>query len=78
MNDKLTQLINSLADDVKPEVQRIETKLATTQNHYGDYMTLISTASNGNRQIGKVLSLALVKAGANAQGVASALKVLGW
>jgi hypothetical protein len=78
MNDKLTQLVNGLADDVRPEVQRIEAKIAITQNHYGDYMNLLSTVSGGNSKVGKLMGMALIQAGANSAGVNSALQVLGW
>jgi hypothetical protein len=78
MNAEQTQLIKELAEDVRPEVQRIEAKPATTQNHYGDYMALLNIVSGGNSQVGKVISLALIEAGANKAGVASALKILGW
>ena len=78
MNDKLQTLINGLAQDVQPEVKRIEAKPATTQNHYGDYMALINVGSDRNSKVGKLIALALIQAGANKNGVNSALQVLGW
>ena len=71
---KLEKLISDLAQDLRPEVERIEKGIKTTQNNYGHYMALISTVSKGNKGLAKLLSLALVRAGANPQGVASAMQ----
>ena len=71
--DKTTQLIKDLAGDLKPEVDKIESSIKTTQNHYGRYMSILG-GFNSN-QI-NLISLALIEAGANRGGVLSALKVL--
>ena len=71
---KLKQLITDLADDLKPEVVKIEAKLATTQHHYGNYMAFISAIAR-DKSTATIIAAALVEAGANAQGVASAMRV---
>lgn len=75
LNDKQKQLISDLANDLRETVTKIEGKLATTRNHYGDYMSLIGGLAKGNRTVGQVIALALIEAGANAQGVNDALRV---
>ena len=72
---KLEQLIIELAADLAPEVKRIEASAMTTQNHYGNYGSVLTTASGGNKDYAKLIALALIKAGANANGVRSALTV---
>ena len=71
---KLKQLITDLAGDLKSEVAKIEAKLATTRHHYGDYMAFLSAVAR-DKATAKIISLALVEAGANAQGVADAMRV---
>ena len=68
-------LIADLAGDLKPEVERIESSIQTTQNHYGRYMSLL-TGFGDTKQKLYLISLALIKAGANRQGIASALKII--
>lgn len=75
MNEKLQKLIDELANDLSPEVKRIESSLATTQNHYGDYGNIISRTAKGNKNIALVIGKALVKAGANSVGVANAIRL---
>ena len=60
--------------DIIKMVQDIEAKPETTRNHYGDYGSALSRLSQGRKIVAQLLSLAFVKAGANAQGVADALK----
>ena len=72
---KLAALITSLADDLRPQVQKIESSFPTTKGHYGAYMHLISTLSNGNPGAAGVVVHALIVAGANEFGVKSALKI---
>ncbi len=72
---KLDQLIIDLAGDLKPEVDKIEASPMTTQNHYGNYGALLTTVSGGNQNTANLIALALIKAGANEQGVKSAMAV---
>ena len=68
--------IQVLAEGFKPEaeeaVKEIEVKFETTQNHYGDYMRILS-GMNGLYRYG--FALALQKAGAS-QGLDDALMVM--
>lgn len=75
-NEKLTKLIDELAGDFKPAVQKIEAKIPTTRNHYGDYMGLISSLAK-TKQHAQLFAMAMIKAGANRQGIGDALKVMG-
>ena len=72
---KLDTLIKDLANDLREEVQRIEASPDTTQNHYANYGALISRLAAGNQNVAKLISLALVKAGANRLGVSNAVKL---
>lgn len=74
---KLDAMIDDLVPDLKPIVQRIERRTRTTQNAYGDYMNLIVQLGKDDARMRKLISLALLKAGANKAGVQSALKVIG-
>jgi hypothetical protein len=74
---KLAALVADLAKDLESAVAAIESdKLPITKNHYGKYMNLIVTVAKGNPAVAGVIRLALLKAGANPQGVADAFRVL--
>ena len=72
----LDTMIDGLVDDLKEVVLTIEKSPKTTQNHYGRYMSLLSSLSHGDARMSKIIALALIKAGANRQGVASALQLV--
>ena len=76
MNAQQKQMIDGLADDFKESVDAIESGFKLTQNHYGKYMAFISRLAKNNL-MGKIIGIALIQAGANAQGVRDALKALG-
>jgi hypothetical protein len=74
--EKLNAIVKDLAGDFVSTVKEIEKeKYPTTRNHYGRYMNIISQLAKGSRQMGEVIALALVEAGANKQGVRDALRV---
>ena len=75
MNEKLQQLIDGLAEDLKETVMKIEARPMTTKDHYGDYGALLSQVSGGNKNKAGLIALALVKAGANRNGVSYGLKL---
>jgi len=77
MNDKQNKLIDDLALEMKEAVTVIENGIKTTQDNYGPYMNLISYLGKGNKNMEKVMAIALMRAKANANGVRNALKVLG-
>ena len=72
---KRAELIDGLAEDLKEMIQKIEARPMTTQNHYGDYGSLISGLSKGNKVVAQIIGEACIKAGANATGVANAIKL---
>lgn len=75
--EKLKKLVTELAGDFKPAVEKIEAKIATTRNHYGDYMALLSSLAK-SKQHAQIFALAMIEAGANRQGVNDALQVMGY
>ncbi len=75
IEQKFQAIVDRLAGKLTEAVKAIESDTTpTTQNHYGDYMAIISRVANGNSQIADVASLALIQAGANRQGVLDARK----
>ena len=75
MNEKQIQLINDLAADFKPIVVEIEGSIKTTQNNYGKYGGLIAQLTKGNKDVARIIALALIQAGANSVGVNNGLKL---
>ena len=75
ISDALTALIDDLAGDLKELVTEIEASPKTTQNHYGRYMSVIAESAQGDRAAGRVIAMALIKAGANQPGVSSAFSL---
>jgi hypothetical protein len=69
------KLIDSLAEDLASFVEHIEAKPETTQNHYGDYGVALNSLSGGSKGKASIIALALVKAGANRDGVLNAYKL---
>jgi hypothetical protein len=69
------KLVAELANDVKPYVDKIEARIATTKGHYGDYMELLSQWQKEPRVM-MVMAMACKKAGADPQGVNDALRML--
>ena len=67
------KFISELVPLVQPEVDRIEGSIATTQDNYGKYMHLLTPYE---RDLRLMVSEACIKAGANAAGVAAALRIL--
>ncbi len=71
----LPVIVEDIALLLKESVARIEASIPTTQNHYGDYMRLM-TEFVDDKTSRSILALALAQAGANPAGVAAALRVL--
>ena len=74
MNETQKELIKDLANDFKDTVKAIESGIKTTQDNYGRYGHLLSQLSKGNRRHAEIYALAIIEAGANRNGVLSALK----
>jgi RNA binding exosome subunit len=72
---KRDEAINKLADQLREVVVEIEAGVLTTRGHYGTYMGIISKFTDDKGQA-HILGEALIKAGANKQGVTDALKVM--
>lgn len=75
---KLSTIVADMAAELQPAVASIESSLATTKDHYGDYMHALSRLSNGSAFQAQVAALALIQAGANRNGVLSALRAMGY
>lgn len=64
--------IDEVVELLKPIVEKIESSPATTKDHYGNYAAILGTAAPGTKE---KLAACLIKAGANQNGVAWALKL---
>ena len=74
LTEKQETLVQGLADDFRPLVKKIESSIATTQNHYGRYGQILAQFSRGDRTVAQVILLALERAGANPQGLRDGFK----
>ena len=61
--------------DIIDTVKLIEGRIATTQDHYGDYMNFLTPYQSKATAL-YIISEALILAGANRKGVAWAIKLL--
>ena len=77
VNPKVQAAIDNLTPDMVPIVKSIEDGIKTTQDNYGRYMSLLQQLAGSDKTMLFVVSRALVGAGANAQGVHSALGIIG-
>ncbi len=84
--DDLDQVINKVSAICIPLVKRIEALPLTTQNHYGDYMSAISSVSDiigkdadpeMTKKVHIAVGVAFQRAGANKAGVQAALRAMG-
>ena len=73
MRKKIEQAVEMLVPRLKPAVMGIEASLATTKDHYGAYGELLTSIAPQKRAA-KIVVLALIKAGANREGVFGALR----
>ena len=73
---ELALLIDGLADDLRDSVKEIEKSIPSTQNHYGRYMALLGQLSGNNRRTASILAAAMIRAGANSQGVRDAMQFI--
>ena len=70
-------MIQSLKPEMTTIVERIESKPATTQAHYGDYLAAFSQlVPDSDRNTLAIVGYAMVNAGANEYGVKSALRII--
>jgi len=61
--------------DLQALVQKVESDTKTTKGHYGKYLSLLVDIKDQNTRY--ILSQAFIKAGADAYGVNSAMKIIG-
>lgn len=82
---KLDNVLDQLSDIVKEAVTEIESSTATTEYHYALYMLLIDKVASMDKgatpeQLFKFklgIGIACIRAGANRNGVNSALRLMG-
>tara|TARA_R110000751_G_scaffold58909_1_gene124012 strand:- start:160 stop:393 length:234 start_codon:yes stop_codon:yes gene_type:complete len=72
--DGLKNLISDMADDIRELVDGIETDQMVSMHHYEKYFSILSRETEVTLRF--IMAAALVKAGANVQGVGQALKLL--
>lgn len=73
--EKYKATARSMAEELKPEVLKIEGGIKTTQNNYGRYMSLILQLTETIPQSSyEFWALTLIYAGANKRGVTDALR----
>ena len=74
---RIQEAIDSLTPDLIPAVKAIESGVKTTQGNYGPYMSLISNLVPESSKVTLfVVAHALIAAGADRRGVASALRII--
>jgi hypothetical protein len=75
MDAEITKLIAELANDLRPAIAALEAAPAATKHHYGAYMGILNRIARKNKIYAKAAALAMVKAGANREGVAAAYRL---
>lgn len=82
INDEIQALceiddrFEALIEELKPAVELISQNFPTSQNHFDDWVDIISETMYGNEARAKIAACALIGAGANRQGVLDAYKTL--
>lgn len=77
LTPKIEAAIDDLAADFKKIVEGIERSTPTTQNHYGRYLELMIRMGCNDSVTRLIIAKALIRAGANRQGVRDAIRG-GW
>ena len=77
LDPKVEAAIESLAADMPEVIAIAEREPMVTQGHYGNYLAIIPRLAGDDKTMQHIISLALIRAGANATGVRSAMKILG-
>ncbi len=76
MTTQPDSVLKEIADMISKMVTNIESSVATTRGHYGDYMNLIHTVAKNDEICARRLGETLISAGANARGVCDALAAI--
>ena len=74
-NDLFNTYYDITGDYIKKQVIRIENKIPTTQNRYGDYLNLL-TALISEKIPKNICYDLIIKCGGNKQGVSDAYKII--
>lgn len=79
---EVDRILDLLTDAVTPLVEQIEQSTPTTRGHYADYMSAIDRVAQmfrkgADKKVYLGVAIAMKRAGANAEGVHDALKLLG-
>tara|TARA_R100001143_G_scaffold61905_2_gene63821 strand:- start:944 stop:1189 length:246 start_codon:yes stop_codon:yes gene_type:complete len=77
VSELIEQAIIDLSEDsdIQELIQTTEAAIKTTKEHYGEYLSLLSNIKDKNTRY--ILSQAFIRAGANTEGVKSAMKIIG-
>ena len=73
MSTYLEKAMAAIMPEVAPLVKAIEARPETTRGHYGEYMGLLSGME---KHIAMLTALAMIRCGANTQGVNDALHIV--
>ena len=73
--DEFQSCVAEISDAMVHAVRAVEESPATTKNHYGNYMAIISGAGPSKTQQ-EFFAVALVHAGASPEGVEAALRLV--
>lgn len=66
-------LVQEVVDGLRSFVVETEAGVATTRNHYGEYMSIIMAVDGVDHR--RAVAAALISVGANKQGVGDALRL---
>ncbi len=72
--ERLNEIVEDLASDLRGAVSEIEGSVKTTQDNYGRYLEII-VGSADDDDTRRLIALALLAAGANRDGVRSAIRL---
>lgn len=72
----IREMVDDIAGDLRPQVKAIEESVPTTKNHYDRYMNILSLLGRSNDGQVLIVAMALIKAGANSNGVIAALRIV--
>ena len=65
----------TLGNYLENKIIKINNKISTTKNNYGDYMQLITFLLDGKININNTMQL-LIKAGGNINGINDAMRII--
>jgi|LakMenE18May11ns_1017448.scaffolds.fasta_scaffold7899147_1 hypothetical protein len=75
ISEDLKSSISKISGALKPIINEIHKAPATTQNYYGDYLSILTQFQNNKAKL-KLVALSMLHAGANPKGIESAVNLL--